>query len=308
LRGVPCHPVDFVTMRGAQVTLQDSEAAGKGFTSTVSAASARATKVPAALINRFADWFCRKKQWQLIAATFCGALAIWVHASSDVSEWLFGNDWSQSWVWWLVAVPLDVSLLIFFTRYLASFVFRIWLRDISESPVIRETFAKVCSGMIEDTQFKSTVANLLADDDVARGVSGLISGVMNNPGVQQAIALSLAGIVTSKTTADAVLQCTSGALRHENVRAEAERFLSSQEVGRALTLNFARVLEDDAVREASAGAVLSILRDDQVGGVLHQQAMSFLQDGKLYQAGGQGFKSAMFPSKYGNNSSSQHEI
>lgn len=267
---------------------------------SVSMAVSQVARAPASLTNRLLDMFCRKKRWQVIAATLCGALAIWVHASSHASQWLFGangSNWEKSWVWWLIAVPLDVSLVIFFARYLASFLFRVWLRDLADSLIIRETIVKVFSGIVEDKRFHSTVASLLEADEVVRGVSSLVCGVMGNPGVHQALSSAVAGILQSGTTADASLQCLSGALRHEHVMAEVECFLNSQEVGNVCTLQFARVLEDDRVREACAGLINSLAGDDQVRGVLHQRAVSFLRDGKLYQAGGQGFKSAILPGR-----------
>jgi len=299
-------------MREARVGSAGSGTSGP-FIATVSHAASSVCRAPASLTDRLAELFCRKKRWQLIAATFCGALAIWVHASSHASTWLFGGDWEREWVWWLVAVPLDVSLVIFFTRYLASFLFRVWLRDLSESAIIRDTMVKVFSGIAEDTRFQNTVASVLEADEVVRGVSGLICGVMNNPEVHQALASSVAGVLKSDTTAQATFKCASTALQHESVLAVAESFLSSQEVGNALAVNFARVLEDASVREASSGLIHSMLRDEEVRGVLHQRAVSFLQDGKMYRAGGQGFKSAIFPGRCWNNPEnspreSQHEF
>lgn len=276
---------------------------------SISMAVSQVARAPVSLTNILLDLFCRKKRWQLIAATFCGALAIWLHASSHASTWLFpGSNWEKSWVWWLVAVPLDVSLVIFFTRYLASFLFRVWLRDLADSMIIREAIVKVLSGIVEDKRFHSTVANLLEADEVVRGVSGLICGVVGNPGVHQALSSAVAGVVQSDTTADASLQCLSGALRHEHVIAEVECFLSSLEVGNVCTLQFTRILEDDRVREACAGLIHSLAGDDQVRGVLHQRAVSFLQDAKLYQAGGQGFRTAILPGRcWGNSENSPME-
>lgn len=274
----------------------------------VGQAARASAKAPVTLANRLLDLFVRKKRWQLIAATLCGALAIWVHASSHVSTWLFGgNAWEKSWVWWLIAVPIDVGLVIFFARYLASFLFRVWLRDLSESLVLKETLVKVCSGIAEDERFRSTVAGFFGTEEVLRGVSALVSGVICNPGVRQALTSSVAGVLQSDTTADATSQCISETLRHEIMIAEAERFLSSQEVANAVTLQFARILENGHVREACAGLIQDVCRDDQVRGVVHQRAMSFLQDGGLYRAGGQGFKSAIFPCRCWSHPDHVHE-
>merc|ERR1719471_294842 len=112
-----------------------------------------------------------RRRWQLIMAMICGIFAVYVHASSWMSEILFGRDWERSWVWWFVAVPLEVLLAIYFTRYVGEMLARTWLLEIARSSITKQAILTLTENLISDPRMVEIVARLLDHKLVVEGVT-----------------------------------------------------------------------------------------------------------------------------------------
>lgn len=253
------------------------------------------------LTETLADVFCRKKRWQLIAAILCGAVAVYVHASSWMSQTLFGKNWERSWLWWCVAVPIDVCLAIYFTRFVGSFVGRIWLQEISESAVTRQAIIALLTGLVRDARVPGLVTALLEHDQVVGAARGLTAGVLRCPGVREAAAGAMASVLSSPETQDATAEAACAVMQRPRLVGAVEALLDSQQLARPLAGQVARLLDDNRVQSAVSRLMHEVLQDDDVREVLHHRAVSLMGDKNVYEAGRKGVAAAMFPSRYGDS-------
>jgi len=255
------------------------------------------TAGPVRLVDNLLNLFCRKKRWQLIAAVLCGVVAVYTQASSWMSQTLFGANWERSWLWWFVAVPIDVCLAIFFTRFVGSFLGRIWLREISESTITRQAIITLLSGLVQDTRVPELLTALLRHDVVMGSLCQLTASVLQSSEVRKAAAATTASVLGSEATQEATVQATTSIMSNPRLASDMEALLDAKELGRPLAGQVSRLLDDSRVRHSVTELMREVLQDSNVKEVLHVRAVSLMGDRKVYEAGRQGVAAAMFPGR-----------
>jgi len=252
------------------------------------------SRSPVVVANHFLESCCRKKRWQLGISLLCGVVAVYVHSSSRMSEWLFGRQWERSWLWWCVAVPMYVYLAIYFARFLGSYLVRTWLKEISESPLTHRAMVTMIKGIVEDEEFADILAGFLDRDAVVDSISGLTAAILSSPDVRNAAAGTTASVILDERVTDAGIEASVAAMQSPKLHESVEGLLQRKELTAPLAMQVARILDDSEVREAAAGLIHGVLDDDEVKDVMHLRAASIVGDKEVVEAGRKGFVDAFF--------------
>jgi len=232
---------------------------------------------------------CSKRSVHLVISTILGVIGVYVWQSSSWSQALYGERWQTSWVWWCAAVPLYIFIGIYFARFAGSFLVRTWLEEVSQSSVTHNALVNIMRGVLNDPAMPAMLASVMNEEIVRSSVCNIIAAVLSSPQVQHAAALAAAAVLRHPSTLEASIAAAGDVLRNQQLLLDLEAGLDSNEMSQFVTTKVCALLRNVLVAEAAVDFLQNVLSHPTMSQALKDRAISFVQDPKVFRAGGHGF-------------------
>jgi len=243
--------------------------------------------------------FCVKlhsrRSVHLVLSTLLGVIGVYIWNSKYWSEKLFGENWQDSWEWWLIAVPLYIYIGIYFARYVGSFLVQTWAKEISQSPITHKVLVNLAGGVLRDPAIPALLASVMDQEIVRSSMCDVTTTVLSSPQVQDATALTSAAVLRHPCTLEASAAAAGRLMRNPQLPLDLEACLDSTETSRIVTKQVCKLLQNDDVAEAATDFLQNLLSNPVTSQVMKDRAVSFIQDPKIFRAGGYGLVESLKP-------------
>jgi len=224
----------------------------------------------------------------LVTSTVLGVIGVYTWNSDKMSIALFGEHWQDSYVWWLMAVPLYIYVGIYFARYVGSFLARTWAKEISKSSVTHKAVVELARGVLSDPATPALLASVINHETVQNSIRDVTATLLSSPQVQHAASLSSAAVLQHPATLEAAATATGSMLKNPQLAQDLEACLDSSEMTAFVATQVCELLQNQKVADAAADFLHDLFSKPQASQVLKDRAVSIIQDPKVYRAGGRG--------------------
>lgn len=284
----------FSDTRDASVISPDrhSDVSGKASRfsspSSHSVSSRRATVgVQHPLTDREA-WFLSARYLKLGIGTTLGALALFLSSNERLNKYLYGPDWERAWIWWTITVPFYLFCTIYFTRFVGSYLMRIWMWEIVNSPWVHEAVITLLAGIFSEDSADDLLTAALAKPTVVEGVSTLTAALINSDAVQGASINTVIGVLLSPRVQDAAVMSVERLLADRGLIRALASLLGNEKFAAPVARQIARIMENEELASALISFVQQMLEHQDVRDVMKRRAKSVAGDAELYGAASQG--------------------
>lgn len=238
-------------------------------------------------------WFLSARYFKLGIGTTLGALALFLSSNDGLNKYLYGADWERAWIWWTVTVPFYLFCTIYFTRFVGSYLMRIWMWEIVNSPWVHEAVITLLAGILSEDTADDLLTAALAKPAVVEGVSTLTAALINSDAVQGASVQTVIGVLTSPKVQDAAVTSTERLLADPGLMHALADLLGNETFAAPVARQVARIMENEELGSALIGFVQRMLEHQGVRDVMKRRAKSMAGDAELFSAGRKGLWESM---------------
>mmetsp|Transcript_88188 Transcript_88188/g.156352 ORF Transcript_88188/g.156352 Transcript_88188/m.156352 type:complete len:253 (+) Transcript_88188:75-833(+) len=220
--------------------------------------------VSSELIKGFARQIWRNQFFQLFMATAMGSMSVYVQLSTSISEEFLGEDKRRGLLYWLLLVPLQVCSLVYFVRFLGSFLITSWVRDIAKNDGVRTGLAAMMGSIL----LHNEVLQVFHSEKMISSITHLLVEIVHGPEVHDAVkdlvfktvqseklVQSMQDLLSRESLADSVVTQLVNVMENEKIPAAtgdfAKAVLSRHDVQSAALLRLQSVMRKSEVYEAS---------------------------------------------------------
>lgn len=253
----------------------------------------RATVGPQQSLTKTQKWFMSARYLKLFFGTFLGVLALFISSYEGADEYLYGSNWEREWLWWIVAVPFYLFAAIYFARFVGSFLMRIWIWEIVNSPWVHGAVITLLTGILSEETADLLFAAALAKPAVVQAASTLTANVISSHQVQDACVNTVQGTLLSPKVHDAVVTSAQRLLKKPGLHQATADFIGDEVFTDPIARQAARIIQSEDVGEAVIGLMQQVLEDQEIRLVIKRRAESVAGDAELFVAGRRGLCEAM---------------
>lgn len=258
-----------------------------------SAATNRPTVGQAQSLTKTQLWFVSAQNLKLLFGTVLGVLALFISSYEGADDYLYGPNWEREWLWWLVSVPFYLFAAIYFARFVGSFLMRIWIWEIVNSPWVHGAVITLLTGVLSEETADLLFEAVLAKPAVVQAVSALTASVITSDQVQDACVNTVQGTLLSPNVHDAVVTSAERLLKKPGLHHAMAGFIGNEVFVGPVAKQAARVVQSDEVGEAVIGLMQRVLEHQDIRGVIKRRAESMAGDAELFTAGRRGLREAI---------------
>lgn len=230
---------------------------------------------------------------KLFFGTFLGVLALFIWSYEGADEFLYGSNWEREWLWWLVAVPFYLFATIYFARFVGSFLMRVWIWEIVNSPWVHGAVITLMTGILSEETADLLFAAVLSKPAVVQAASAMTSNVISSKDVQDACEKTVQGTLLSLKVHDAVVASAQRLLKKPGLHQATAEFIGDEIFVEPIARQAARIVQNNEVGEAVTDLMQQVLEDQEVRTVIKRRAESVAGDAELFTAGRRGLCESM---------------
>lgn len=238
-------------------------------------------------------WFLNARYLKLGIGTTLGAFALFLSSNDGLNATLYGAEWERAWIWWTVTVPFYLFCTIYFTRFVGSYLMRIWMWEIVNSPWVHEAVITLLAGILSEESADDLLMSALSKPAVVEGISLLTSALINSDAVQSASVHTVIGVLVSPKVQDAAVTSTERLLADQGLISALAELLGSEAFAKPVARQLARIMENEELAAALVGFTRQILEHRDMRDVIKRRAKSMAGDAELFNAGRKGIWESM---------------
>lgn len=300
---VPIHYVHFNSVASwvsadpkasvASTTPSENDGGNRGSGHSAKTAATNRSTLAHQPLTKTEKWIVSRYKLKLLMAMVLGALALFVSSYDGMDAHLYGANSEREWLWWVVAVPFYVFVAIYFARFVGSYLMRVWLWEIVNSPWVHGAIITLLSGILSEDAADDLFAAALSKPAVVGSASTLTASVITSQPVQEACVGTVVGTLLSTKVADAVVVSAERLLRKPRLQYAMAGFVGNDEFVEPIATQAARILRSEEVACATVGIMERVLEDRDVRSVIKRRAESVAGDAELFTAGRRGLYQAL---------------
>lgn len=238
-------------------------------------------------------WYLSARYFKLFIGTFLGVLALFVSSYRDADDSIYGRSLERKWLWWCVAVPFNLFAATYFARFAGSFLMRIWIWELVNSPWVHEAFVSLWAGVLSEEAADMLFVSVLAKPVVPEATSTLTAAVVSCHDVQEACAHAVQMTLQSPEVDNAAAMFAIRLLEKPGLRRATAGFIGNEALVDPLSSQVARVVKSEEVGRSVASFLERVLEDQKVRRIIKRRAESVVRDAEVFSAGKQGLCEAM---------------